>query len=268
MGPLLVALLVALPLHAIAHGPIDERIAAATLEIARDPGNAQLYVRRAELHRVHEDWEPALADYARAAARAPGDTAIGFLRGRALQEAGRPGQAKAVLDLFLAQDPDHAEALVARARALFALRLWSASASDYTHAIMRTPRADPDLYLERARAEAADRRIERALAGIDAGIARLGPVPALQLYAMELEIRRGGIDAALVRLDAIAAQSPRKEVWLARRGAILMQAGRREEARSAYVEAMAAIEALPPSMRQTRAMIDLAGRVNNALTRL
>ena len=98
-------------------------------------------------------------------------------------------------------------------------------------------------------------------------MARLGPVPALQMFAIELELKRGRVDAALLRLDKVAAQSPRKETSLARRGEILMQAERRNEARAAYAAALAAIEALPASARQTKAIVDLEGRVRSALAR-
>jgi tetratricopeptide (TPR) repeat protein len=263
----IVALALAVATTAPAHGPLQEQIDVMTAQIAQDPSAARLYLRRGELHRLHEDWGAALADYERAAALAPSDDTVDFLRGRALLEAGKPAPARVALDRYLARHPDHAEALITRARTLGALGQFRAAAVDYTHAIERLPRPDPDHYLERARTELAAREIKRALAGLDAGIARLGPVPALQMFAIELELKQGRVDAALVRLDKAAAQSPRKETWLARRGEILMHAGRRNEARSAYAAALAAIEALPASARQTKAIVDLEGRVRSALAR-
>jgi len=250
---------------ATAHGPLEEQIAKVTAEITRDPANAQLYVRRGELRRVHEEWDAALADYRRAGVLAPADDRIDFLRGRALQEAGRPTQAKAVLDVYVAQHPGHVEALVARARTLRALGEHLAAVDDFSRAIERSPRADPDLYLERARAQVAAGETAQAIAGIDAAIARLGPIPALQLFAIDLDVQQGRIDEALARLDAGAGRSPRKETWLARRGDILAQAGRPDEARTAYLGALAAIEALPPGMRRTMAIADLEGQVRSAL---
>jgi len=261
------ALALAVATIALAHGPLQEQIDAVTAQIEQDPSAARLYLRRGELHRIHEDWDAALADYDRAAALAPADDTIDFLRGRALLEAGSPAPARVALDRYLARHPEHAQALITRARTLAALGQFRAAAADYTRAIERLPRPDPDYYLERARTELAAREITRALAGLDAGMARLGPVPALQMFAIELELKRGRVDAALLRLDKVAAQSPRKETSLARRGEILMQAGRRNEARAAYAAALAAIEALPASPRQTKAIVDLEGRVRSALAR-
>ena len=252
---------------AYAHGPLQEQIDAVSAQIAQSPSDVSLYVRRGELHRIHEDWDAALADYDRVAALAPADDSVDFLRGRALLEAGRAASARVALDRYLARHPDHAEALITRARALRALAQPRAAAADYTRAIAQMPRPDPDHYLERAQIEVAAREVRKALAGLDAGMARLGPVPALQLYAIELELQLGQVDAALARLDRIAAQSPRKEVWLARRGEILTQAGRRKEARTAYTASLAAIEALPSRARQTGAIVALEGQVRAALAR-
>jgi predicted Zn-dependent protease len=263
----LAVLALALATAAPAHGPVQEQIDAVTAQIAQAPADPQLYLRRGELHRVHEDWDAALADYDRAAALAPADDIVDFLRGRALLEAGRPVPAKAALDRYLARHPDHTEALVTRARARRALGQLRAAAADYTRAIDRLARPDPDYYLERARIEVAGRDFRNALAGLDAGLARLGPVPSLQLYAIEIELKLGRVDAALARLDRMAAQSARKETWLARRGEILMQAGRRKEARRAYEASLAAIEALPAGARHTRAIVELEGQVRGALER-
>ena len=63
----------------------------------------------------------------------------------------------------------------------------------------------------------------------------------------------------------VAAQSARKETWLARRADILARAGRTDQARSAYAAALTAIEALPAATRRTKAVAELEGRVRRAL---
>ena len=100
---------------------------------------------------------------------------------------------------------------------------------------------------------------------MDDGIERLGPLVTIQLHAIDLELKRKQFDAALARLEKIAAQSPRKETWLARRGEILLQAGRREEARAAYEQALKALDTLPPGRRNVPAMNELERRIKAAL---
>ena len=83
--------------------------------------------------------------------------------------------------------------------------------------------------------------------------------------AIEFEVTRERYDAALARLDRIAAGAARKERWLARRGEILAQAGRQAEARTAFTQVRAAIAALPPRRRTTRAVAELEDRIRMAL---
>jgi len=83
----------------------------------------------------------------------------------------------------------------------------------------------------------------------------------LQLFAIDAELKQGNFDGALARVDSIAARSPRKETWLARRGEILRQAGRPAEAKRAYADALAALRTLPPTRRNVPAMQELARRI-------
>jgi tetratricopeptide (TPR) repeat protein len=250
---------------AVAHGALDHQIEQASAAIMRDPANAELYVRRGELHRAHGAWDAALDDYRRAAVLAPGDERIDFLRGRALQQAGRPESAKVALDRHLAHHPGHVEARIARGRALRALGQPAAAATDFTVAIDRSARPDPDIYLERARAQVDAEEVEQASAGIDAAIARMGAIPSLQLFAVELDVGQGRYEAALTRLDAAAARAPRREAWLARRADVLARAGRPDDANLAYAAALAAIETLPPGTRRVPATAELEARLRRAL---
>ena len=106
---------------AFAHADVHERIAAVDKLIEEAPRDPKLYLKRGELHRLHRDWDAALADYRRADELQPGLDEVRFLRGRLLQEAGRSQDAKRELDGFLAGQPDHREALLMRARAFVSL---------------------------------------------------------------------------------------------------------------------------------------------------
>lgn len=261
------AVVVALAPAARAHEGVDEQIAEVSRRIAREPRNAELYLLRGELHRVHRDWAKALADYGRAERLDPRLAAVDFARGRALCEAGRFAEASRALDRFLAREPAHADALVTRARARVALGRNEAAAEDYTRAIAALERPEPDYYIERARALSALGRAEAALRGLDEGIAALGPLVTLELLAVDLELEAGRTEAALSRLDRLASRSARKESWLARRGEVLERAGRAREAREAYAAALAAVEALPEHARRARATAALAARLRAALAR-
>ena len=257
----------ALAAQAAAHDGLHEQIEAVTAQIRREPKNASLYLKRGELYRLHRRWGLALRDYTRAEDLDPALALVDLARGRMWFEAGRARQSLPWLKRFLSKQPSHSEAFGLRARALAKLGRSAAAAQDFTRAIELSPDPQPDIYIERARALAATGQLSRALGGLDEGIGRLGPVVTLQLYAIELEVGRRHYDAALSRLDSISAQSPRQEVWLARRGDILRSAGRIAEARAAYSAALAALDSLPPWRRQTKAALELEAHLRTALSR-
>jgi predicted Zn-dependent protease len=264
---LLLALALALAARpARAQGSFPEGIAAASERVARQPGNAEALVARGELYRQHGHFDQALADFAAAGRALPPSDAADLLCGRTLLDAGRAHQALVYLDRYLARRPDSAAGLAERARAQEAVVAPQAAADDYQRALELTARPSPDQYLRRLRLQVAAGRPEAALGGLDEGIARLGPIASLEQPAIELELAARRWPQALERLDRLAAQSPRQESFLQRRGEILLQAGRRAEARQAFRAALEAIGALPVAEREAPAITALQAQLRRRLS--
>ncbi len=251
---------------AFGHADLLALIDIVTKQIEADQKNANLYLRRGELYRAHADWKLAEGDYDRVAQLDPKLNTVDFCRGRLCFESGENGRARALLDKFLAGQPDHVEALLTRARLFVKLGEPKAAAADFTRAITHTAEPMPEHFLERAQAQGEYGEIEAALRGLDEGLKRFGPLVGIQLYAIELECTRKHFDEALGRLETISTRAERKERWLVKRGEILTLAGRRDEAKRSFNAALAAIEMLPPRLRQSPAMLELKKRVNDALT--
>ena len=255
-----------LPLAAFGQADEREEIVTLTEKIQKEPNNAALYRRRGEMHRTIQNWDAAQSDYDKARELDPkAMDDVDFLKGRLYLEANWPTSAKVALDRFLAKHKDHIEALIARARAHSRLGQPKASSDDYARALQLAPQPQPEFYLERAQtlAAAGDAHLADAIGGLDEGMKKLGPLPTLQLAAIDLEVRQKKIDAALARIDSAAAATPRKEPWLARKGDILRQAGRIREAREAYQAALKALESLPPARRNVPATAALEQRIRD-----
>ena len=266
---LFVACSLAMSAPAAAHGDLHEQIAGMDRQIAAQPQNPALYLRRAEMHRIHREWDAADRDYARVLSLQSGPPEVQWLRARAWLESGKAARALPDLDRYLAHRPDHASARITRARALVALSRNAQAAADFTLALERLPPADPDLYLELRDAQrAAGMAPSVQLLSIERGISRLGTVPALDEAALDLEIRARQWEAALSRIDRQTASAVRKERLYLRRGLVLTLAGRNDQAAAAFRAALEEIDRLPPALRSPRATTLLEEQVRQELKKL
>jgi len=258
------------PSSAKAHGPIDAQIARVTRLLEQAPHDAELYLKRGELHRVHGDFEAALLDYDRARKEAPDLFVLDLVRGQTLLEAGRPAEANKHLDRFLETSPGHVDARVCRAEARVLLGERLSAVEDYTRALEVDSVKAIEIYVARARALEAEgpQYYERALAGLDEGIERFGSLLLLLLPAIDLELACGRIERALERIDRVEAESARKEKWWLKKARILHAAGRAGEARELVQAALAAIDNLPHSRRQATATLKMAQEARELLAQL
>jgi tetratricopeptide (TPR) repeat protein len=251
-----------------AHDEPSNQIAVLTWQIAAEPGNAVLYLRRAELHRLDSEFPAAFADYSAARRLDPGLVIADLGEGRALLDANRPGEARRLLERYVRARGNDPEGRLELARAFVRLHETNAADAEYARAIAVAPEPRPDVYFERARFLQAVGRLPAAIRVLDDGIARLGPLASLEELAIELELARKNPNGALARLDRIFPPGARQETRLVRRGEILAAAGRSAQARQAFLQAQRAIETLPPRLRQTRAVQKLEGRVRSSLENL
>jgi len=254
-------------LTGFSHGDIHEQIEALTRQIAEHPDHAGLLLKRGDLHRIHGQSAEALKDLDRASNIDPALKTVGLVRGKVLLDSNQPALAQTALNRFLAQVPNHVDGLVTRARVLIKLGENAKAVDDLSRAISNSPRPDPQLYLDRANLLRGlnPPRFAEALLGLNEGIEKLGPLVSLELPAMELEVLETKYDAALQRLERLAAKASRKETWLVRRAETLTKAGRLGEASQTYAAALKAIQTLPDGLRNQPATRDLEVNVRTAL---
>lgn len=261
------ALLGIMPL-AWGHADLLALIDLVTKQVAREPNNPALFLRRGDLYRAHQDWKLAEDDYQRAAQLDPQLAAVDLCRGKLFAESGRLPEAKTALDKFLQRQPHHGDALLTRGRLLAKLEQIPAAIDDFSTALDHMTDPVPDYYLERAALQTKAGQLAQALQGLDAGMKRLGPLLSLQMRAIELDLGLRQYDSALRRLDTQRDPAARQEKWLVRRAEILALAGRVAEARDSYQAATQAIAALPARLQQTPAMNQLTLQIQRAVAAL
>jgi tetratricopeptide (TPR) repeat protein len=211
-----------------AHGDLHERIAAVTAQIQTNLANPDLWLLRADLHRQHSEFDDALTDLDHAAQLKPDWAAAHLERARLCFDTAKFPECEHAASECLKLDPTNPDALVLRARSFAQLKEYSRAAADYDAVLNVTNSAAPlpDLYLERARAQAAVENWDAAIHGLDAGMKRLGATPSLALPAIEYERARGAFDAALERLER-AKGFFNEESYAKSRAEIMVQAGRK-----------------------------------------
>lgn len=254
--------------QAHAHGDLHEQIETLTAQIKQTPQDADLYLRRGELHRLHQDWSKARRDYSRAQKLAPELDIVTYCRGRMEYEAGRFREAERELSRYLAKQTAHADAYTVRAQIRSQLRKRTEAIADLTQAIGLSAEPRPEMYLERARLQSAEKHIGSALAGLEDGLKRLGPIPALELEALEIETHAHRFEAALTRIERLRTQTTRQEIWFAKRGDVLSAAQRFTEAKQAYEAALQAISQLPQRLQNLPATESLRKSIQVKLDQL
>jgi predicted Zn-dependent protease len=265
-----IALLAVRAERALAHGDLHEQIASVTAKIEKEPKNADLYLRRGELHRLHSEFPEAAADLEKAGVLLPASPQVALAKSRLALSAGNFEAAATEMDQLLPRHPEFPEGWLLRARARTRLGNHSEAAKDYAEIVRRVERPEPEIFLERAAALAAsgEAHLDEALRGLEEGLTKLGSVMTLELAALDLELKMKRPDDALRRIDRLAASAKRQESWLARRGEILIQASRPDEARTAFNKALEAIKSLPPHLQATQATTDLKQRITTSLAKL
>ena len=107
---------VALMPPAAAHMGYHEEIDSITSRIQSNPDSAELYIRRCNLYREHQEWSLAGADLDQARRIDPELPTIDLYRGKLLLDLGDFVKARQTLNAFLKKEPHNIKGLVTRAR--------------------------------------------------------------------------------------------------------------------------------------------------------
>ena len=248
-----------------AHDGIHEQIIAVTAEIKKSPRDAALYLKRAELYRLHREWRNSERDLNAAARLDPTLRIVDLRRGKLLFDKGEFKRARMYLERFSAVEPEAFEGVLALGRTLAKLGDAAGAARWFKKAIEVSPSDSAEIYVERAEVLANSGSFVEALDGLDEGIAKLGSLVTLETPAIGLEVKLNRFENAIKRIDRIAKGMPRKEPFLLLKGETLIKAGRNCEARTELLDARRGYESRSTFQRNVRAVRNEIARVEAGL---
>lgn len=208
-----------------AHPELEAQIAELTGELDRQPADAVLLLRRADLYRRHGDLEAARLDI-EAAEHHSAPPELNFYQGRLLLDAGNPEAAARAFGSYLETNPHHIKTWILRSEARVELGRYADAAGDLERAITLSDNPSPTLYRRQAAAfvhagetywPAALRAAERGLARFPGEVSLLGIATDLALAMRDT----AAADAYLQRLPPPVLELP---VWKNRRQLSLQMA--------------------------------------------
>ena len=239
----LAALLLAAPVASAHKGPHAELL-ALDAALADKPGDVDLLLRRASLHRREGHLEAARADLAVIEHLAPTRRELFYERGLLRAAGGDNPGAEADLTRFLAGFPS-AAGFVARAEVREKMGRVDAARADYDAAIKLRP--EPETYLARGRIDEARGALDRAAAGYEEGLLQLGGAVSIRLALIRVETARGKHDHVIALTDQAMAASPLAADWLLVRAEAHARAGR---ARAALRDRTAALREVDATLQR------------------
>jgi manganese oxidase len=249
-----------------AEDDVAEVLEALDEQIAKTPNDGGLYLRRSKLRMLSNRFDQALADLDQANRLSP-IAEIDRERAQVYLSAGWFQTGVEHASRHLAAFPEDAQAYLVRARMRLKLGRHAEAGRDFSLSLQHTKDPPIELFLEHAQALTTQDGLylNEALGVLEQGMQRLGPAHALQAAALDVELRQKNYPAALSRIDVLMEATSRKDTWLARRGDVLVQAGKIDEARVAYQRALTAITNLPPVQRNRAATRDLESQIKSLL---
>jgi predicted Zn-dependent protease len=260
-----------------AHGPLHEQILQLDAELAQRPDAPDLLARRAELYRAHGLFSEARLDLTALEKLQPDNLTNRLRRGLLELAARETNSAVEQLSAWVQRRPASLEGHYGLAHAFVLAgrpgeavphfnRVIDLTAQEPAEEAVRQLGVRPELFLDRAKAQvAAGLAVTNTLAGLDDAVARLGPLPVLQRFAAELEMKRGDVGAAVTRLGTIAERAERKERWWFQQGELFLQGGRTNEARAKFIAARDALDRLPEKLQRAWLATELRQQIDSKL---
>ena len=210
-----------------AHSDLRLQIDELSRQLALEPDNPGLLLRRGDLQRRHENWDLARADFTKVREVQPENPTVDWFEGRMDVEAGRPLEGVELLDRFLLTNPHQAIALQNRAHGYLQLELPLLAARDLQTVIRVSDNPAPALFSTSALAfvTAGSDYFPDAMAITNRGLTLFPGEIVLTGIATDLSLAQADIETASKLVRQLPASIQNLPQWQTRIALLDCQAG-------------------------------------------
>ncbi len=221
-----------------AHSDVDPEIAKITQELAEQPDNVDLLLRRGRLYRFNGKFSDSLRDLEQAWFLDPENRQVALERCRTLLALGYDNAAEAALDQYLQGEsgPSRVVALVERAHLYARTDRADLALADYSAALQFYPTVE--LYLARGHLQEGLGQLDAAAAGYIEGLSHLRHASILRKELIRVKIAQGHYPEALILIDKELESASVKTEWYLRRAEVLAAMGETEAGAQARAYAL------------------------------
>lgn len=138
--------LATLPVCSFAHPDLVLQIEGLSSQIETDPANADLLIKRGDLHRRHQDYAAAREDFDSARNTDPDNSLLDFYEGRLFLDSGKSASARLHFSRYLEIHPEHSNAWVLLGEACIQSGDARRAADYFEQAINTSDSPSPALY--------------------------------------------------------------------------------------------------------------------------
>ena len=226
------------------HPDLDLQIEEISWQISQSPSNADLYLKRGDLFRRHNDWLNAAWDFEKVRELEPDQAQIDWYEGRLEVNEGHWAEGDELLSRFLESNEKHASAYHTRAWARWQLGRPQAAAHDYASAILNSERPAPALYRSLVITQFASGGdlLAQSRATVDAGLQKFPGEISLLGLAVDLALADKNVDRAARYMGTLSAGLLELPQWTFRQAVLSCLQGDLETAISGFESLLLAAE--------------------------
>ncbi|MCI5059015.1 MAG: hypothetical protein MRY83_23070 [Flavobacteriales bacterium] len=250
-----------------AHGDLHDRIEDISEQLEEDSLNTTLLIKRANLYRLHFDYDLAIRDLGKASALSAPEEEILYLYSFVYFDMNQMDLAKQFIDDYVDLVPNSSSGRDLRIKISEKMNDFEVAIADYRFLIEHDQNAKPSYYTNLARIHSNQGSFDEAIQVLDEGEQSLGSLIVILDVGYQISTNHKEYDKATQFIEKIIGLMQRDELWLMKRYEIEVIQGQTEKSHATLKEVEKAIEILPKRHLDNPNIIALKKEVEELLSR-